>query len=40
VLLHGNHPGVLSVLDRALPGLVERGFDLAGRAAELMHWAG
>jgi peptidoglycan-N-acetylglucosamine deacetylase len=32
VLLHDNHAGLLPVLDRALPGLVERGFDLAGGA--------
>jgi peptidoglycan-N-acetylglucosamine deacetylase len=35
VLLHDNHAGVLTVLDRALPGLVEWGFDLAG-GAELL----
>ena len=35
VLLHDNHAGVLTVLDRALPGLRERGFDL-GRGAGLL----
>jgi peptidoglycan/xylan/chitin deacetylase (PgdA/CDA1 family) len=35
VLLHDNHPGVLTLLDRALPGLVERRFDLASGSGTL-----
>jgi peptidoglycan/xylan/chitin deacetylase (PgdA/CDA1 family) len=36
VLLHDNHASVLTVLDRVLVGLVERGFDLASGVGTLM----
>ena len=39
VLLHDNHSGVLTVLDRALPGLVERRFDLADGVREIVRRA-
>jgi peptidoglycan/xylan/chitin deacetylase (PgdA/CDA1 family) len=40
VLLHDNHGGVLTVLDRALPGLRERGYDLASGVEALSRRAG